>query len=71
MAVTNHSNYALSNGNVFADLGLPNPEEELLKAQIVRTLDYLITEKRLAPQQAAGTLGVEQSDLALLLRALG
>ena len=23
-------------GNVFADLGLPNPEQELLKAQVTR-----------------------------------
>jgi len=25
-----------SSGNVFADLGFPNPEEELLKADLVR-----------------------------------
>jgi hypothetical protein len=25
----------LSSGNVFADLGLPNPEEELFKAKLV------------------------------------
>ena len=66
--MSNEPEYTVSSGNVFADLGLPNPEEELLKAQIVRTLDHLITEKRLTPQQAAGTLGVEPSDLALLLR---
>ena len=50
--------FKVSSGNVFADLGLPNPEEELLKAQIVRTLDHLITEKRLTPQQAADVLGI-------------
>ena len=60
--------FTVSSGNVFADLGLPNPEEELLKAQIVRTLDHLITEKRLTPQQAAGVLGIAKPDLDLLLR---
>ncbi len=32
-------------GNVFADLGLPNPEERLLKANIVNELHRLIKER--------------------------
>ena len=62
--------FTISSGNVFADLGLPNPDEELLKAQIVRTLDHLITEKRLTPQQAANALGIEKSDLDAAARPL-
>ncbi len=34
-----------SSGNVFADLGLPNPEEQLVKATIALTIHELI-EKR-------------------------
>ena len=33
------------NGNVFADLGLPNPEQELLKAQLTLEI-YAIIKKR-------------------------
>ncbi|MBP1097509.1 XRE family transcriptional regulator [Bradyrhizobium diazoefficiens] len=35
----------LGSGNVFADLGLPNPEEELLKAKLVSKIAEVI-EKR-------------------------
>ena len=55
--------------NVFADLGLPHPEEELLKAQIVRTLDQLVAEKQLTPEQAAGAFGIGQSDLMRIIWA--
>jgi predicted XRE-type DNA-binding protein len=34
-------------GNVFADLGLPNPEERLLKASIVAQLHRLIKQRGL------------------------
>ncbi len=40
-------------GNVFADLGLPNPEERLLKANIVNELHRLIKERGLTQVKAA------------------
>lgn len=36
-----------SNGNVFADLGFESPEEELLKAKLVRELRAIIKSRRL------------------------
>ena len=53
-------------GNVFADLGLPNPEERLLKAKIVSELHRLIKQRGLT--QAAKLVGIHQPDLSLLLR---
>jgi predicted XRE-type DNA-binding protein len=55
-------------GNVFADLGLPNPEERLLKAGIVSELHRLIKQRGLTQVKAAKLIGIHQPDLSLLLR---
>ena len=59
---------ARGSSNVFADLGLPNAEEELLKAQLVVALSDLIESQGLS-QTAAGTrMGLSQPDVSKLLR---
>src|SRR5882762_9013866 len=55
-------------GNVFADLGLPNPEVRLLKANIVNELHRLIKQRGLTQVKAAKLVGIHQPDLSLLLR---
>ena len=55
-------------GNVFADLGLPNPEERLLKSSIVTELHRLIKERKLTQVKAAKLVGISQPDLSHLLR---
>ena len=55
-------------GNIFADLGLPNPEERLLKAGIVSELQRLIKQRGLTQVKAAKLVGIHQPDLSLLLR---
>jgi predicted XRE-type DNA-binding protein len=57
-----------SGGNVFADLGLPNAEERLLKANIVNELHRLIKERGLTQVKAAKLIGIHQPDLSHLLR---
>lgn len=42
-----------SSGNVFADLGLPEPEELLAKAALVRQISAAISERGLTQAQAA------------------
>ena len=42
-----------SSGNVFADLGLPNPEQELLKARLTLQIYHLIRQRGLTQVQAA------------------
>jgi predicted XRE-type DNA-binding protein len=54
-------------GNVFADIGLPNPEEHLLKAQIVSEIQRLIEKNRLALSDAATVLHINHDDLYNLL----
>jgi predicted XRE-type DNA-binding protein len=52
-----------SNGNVFADLGLPNPEEALAKAELAIAINRLMEERGLTERQAAAILGTSQSRL--------
>lgn len=55
-------------GNVFADLGFPQPEEHLQKVRLLHRLDTLLKERGLTQIQAAALLGVDQPSLSRLLR---
>jgi predicted XRE-type DNA-binding protein len=57
-----------SSGNVFADLGLPNAEEELLKAQLTLRIYRAIRDRGLTQVQAAALLGLRQPQVSLLMR---
>jgi predicted XRE-type DNA-binding protein len=54
-------------GNVFADLGLPNPEERQLKAYLIMEIEQAISSERLTKKQAAQRLELSQHNLAELL----
>ncbi len=56
-----------SGGNVFADLGLNRPEEEQLKAQLVRDIRDMLKRQRLTQAQAAELLGLQQPDVVALV----
>jgi predicted XRE-type DNA-binding protein len=56
-----------SSGNVFADLGFDNPEEELLKAKLVRELRAILKRRRLTPEKAAALMGVKQPDVSAIV----
>jgi predicted XRE-type DNA-binding protein len=55
-------------GNVFADLGLPDPEERLAKAMLSRQIDRLIHDRGITQTQAAGLLGIKQPDVSNIVR---
>ena len=57
-----------STGNVFADLGLPNAEQELLKAQLALQIYRIIRQRGLTQTQAAKVLGIKQPHVSLLMR---
>jgi predicted XRE-type DNA-binding protein len=57
-----------SSGNVFADLGLPNAEEHLIKAQLVHRIYEIIRTRRWTQAKAAALLGISQPDVSRLLR---
>jgi predicted XRE-type DNA-binding protein len=60
--------YEESSGNVFADLGLPNPEERMAKALLSIVVEREIERKGLAPGAAAELLGCTPAELARVLR---
>ena len=56
-----------SSGNVFADLGVPEAEEELTKAQLVSHIREAIRRQRLTQVAAAARMGVDQPKVSALL----
>lgn len=57
-----------SSGNVFADLGLPHPEQELLKARLTQQIYRIIKARRVTQTQAGEILGIRQPQVSLLMR---
>jgi len=55
-------------GNVFADLGLPNPEQELLKARLTLEIYKIVKERGLTQAQAGELLGIKQPHVSALMR---
>jgi predicted XRE-type DNA-binding protein len=53
--------------NIFADLGFANPEEELLKAKLIRELRAIIKRRKLTQIKAAELLGLKQPDVSALV----
>lgn len=60
--------HEMSSGNVFADIGLPNAEEHLVKAKLVMKIDGLMRAQGLKQVDAAALLGVRQPDISKMLR---
>src|SRR5215204_4524621 len=58
----------MGSGNVFADLGLPDAEESLLKAKLASRIAQLIEEKGLTQAQTAERIGLDQPKVSRLLR---
>jgi predicted XRE-type DNA-binding protein len=54
-------------GNVFADLGLAEPEEELTKAQLASHLRQILKRRRLTQTAAAALMGIDQPKVSALL----
>jgi len=59
-----------SSGNVFADLGLPNPDLELLKAQLMLQIYRIVEHRKLTQAEAGEILGIKQPHVSGLMRGL-
>jgi len=55
-------------GNVFADLALPNAEQELLKAQLTLQIYRIVKERGLTQARAGEILGIKQPHVSALMR---
>jgi len=57
-----------SSGNVFADLGVKNPEEALVKARLAHVISEAITARGMTQADAAAFLGIDQPKISRLVR---
>jgi predicted XRE-type DNA-binding protein len=55
-------------GNVFADLGFPDAETHLLKAELMSRVQDILEERQLTQTEAAKITGVSQPDLSRMLK---
>ncbi len=58
----------LSSGNVFADLGLEDPEQRLLKAELATRIAQLLEKRGWTQTQTAERTGLDQPKVSRLLR---
>ena len=58
----------MSSGNVFADIGIENPEEELTKAKLAWEIEQIIKKKKLTQSKAAKILSINQPKVSALIR---
>src|SRR5258708_15498358 len=65
---TSSASIAESSGNVFADLGLAHPEQELLKARLTLQIYRTIKDRKLTQTQAGDILGIKQPHVSSLMR---
>ncbi|MEI6209779.1 MAG: helix-turn-helix transcriptional regulator [Desulfuromonadales bacterium] len=54
--------------NIFADLGLPNPEERMAKAILSIQIHDIIKKRHLTQAKAAELLGIDQPKVSALIR---
>ena len=60
--------YERGSGNVFADLGFENPEQDLLKARLTLHIYKIVRARELTQSRAAEILGIKQPHVSLLMR---
>ena len=60
--------HELSSGNVFADLGLPDSEQELVKAKLTVQIYRILKARGLTQVEAARVLGTTQAQVSTLMR---
>lgn len=57
-----------SSGNVFADLGVPEPEMELAKAKLAIAIAQVIEDQRLTQEAAGRITGLDQPRISEIMR---
>lgn len=67
IAVSEEIQVTESSGNVFEDMGLPNPDERLAKADVALLIYDAIKDRKLSQRQAAEILGLDQANTSRLM----
>lgn len=58
--------YEIGSTNVYADLNMPNAEEQLVKAELAFKINQILKTKKLKQSEAAKILCADQSKISLL-----
>jgi predicted XRE-type DNA-binding protein len=58
------ADYTVSSGNIFKDLGFPNPDEELAKVKLASKINRLIASKGMTQREAADFWGISRSKMS-------
>ena len=66
--MSNKKAYEAGSRNVFKDIGVPNAEEHLVKAQLVFKIDAIMRDRGLKQVEAADLFGIRQPDVSKMLR---
>jgi predicted XRE-type DNA-binding protein len=67
MAKNKETDWEESSGNVFADLGLDQPEDWLVRAKLLHRVSILIKNSRLSQKEVAKKLGITQPKVSMLV----
>ncbi len=62
------TDFEVGSGNVFADVGLPDPDTALAKAKLARQITAIIEERGWTQTEAAAVLGIDQPKVSNLIR---
>lgn len=54
--------------NIFADLGLPDPDQDMMKANLCHAVADILRARGLTQKDAASLLGTDQAKVSALLR---
>jgi predicted XRE-type DNA-binding protein len=66
MSMTSNADIVGSSGNVFEDLGLPDAQDRLAKAELARKISVIIRDRHLTQSAAAKILDVDQPKVSAL-----
>ena len=65
------TDFEVGSGNIYADIGLPNPEERLAKARLMHLITHEIERRGLTQKDAANLIGATQPDVSNITRGRG
>lgn len=60
----------VGSANIFADMGYPDAETHLLKAQIVAEIDRIMNGRKLTQSAAGKIMGISQPEVSRMLNGL-
>ena len=65
--MSKNKEYEITTGNVLADLGLPDAEDLVARAELLRNVETLIKDSGLSQKEVAAKLGISQPKVSLLV----